>query len=412
MGECKRLMDLIALYAAGDLDERQSARVEAHLARCPQCRRAAAEMRTLVTAASAQRVGPPENLAARIAERVSRQPAVTPPHAPFRWSLAFGFAGALAVVFAAGVLVGFQLPGSKVQSYVATVAQPPPNEASSAGAQVAAGRQVAASPEQPGANVREPAATSPSLASGPPPAPSPQKVIQPPPLRAPLPAQADDVRLACLPQPAGATEIATPASRSPGSPSRGRSIRSCVVRGRVAYDGVGVAGIHLRLVTADGSFAPAVGATSGPDGDYEFRDIAPGTYYVYAYVGDNPRYFNRHAGAARVFANTVTMPDLQLAIVLEPLAPRPGAVVEAGAAVELRWSDCPGATEYSLTITDEESGDEVCSMRVTEPSAMAPASSLSPGRTYRWQVRAAAFDGAVLGASPGAGGQPWTFRVR
>jgi hypothetical protein len=406
------LRDLIALYASGDVDEKQRARVEAHLARCPQCRRAAAEMRSLTAAASAQRVEPPADLAARIADRVSRQPTLAPPQAPFRWSLAFGFAGALAVVFAAGVLVGFQLPGSKVQSYVAAVAKPPPNEPSSASARVAAGPHIAARPEQPAGNAREPVAATSSLPSEPPAAPSPPNVIQPPPLRAPVPAQADDVRLASLPPPAGAAETAAVVSRAGATPSRGRWIRSCLVRGRVTYNHVGVRGIHLRLVTADGAFVPGAGATTGPDGEYEFRGVAPGTYQVYAYVGDNPRYFNRHTGTARVAGKTATMSDLQLGIVLEALEPRLGAVVEAGDAVELRWSDCPGAAEYSVTVADEETGVEAFSTRVTQPLAAVPASSLSRGRTYRWQVRATASDGAFLGGSPGVGGEPWSFRVR
>ncbi|UCH36558.1 MAG: hypothetical protein JSV65_09450 [Armatimonadota bacterium] len=201
-------------------------------------------------------------------------------------------------------------------------------------------------------------------------------------------------------------------SRPGSSPSRGGR-RPGSIAGRATFNGKGKAGIHLRLVREDGfTFVPGAHAVTGADGEYEFWGIPPGAYHVYAYVGDNPRYFNRHAPPVRLQGGAVTVADLELGMVLEPLVPQPGAAVEREGAVLFRWNDCPGAAEYTLTILDDATGGEVFSTRAKGPLASVPGSRLSPGGTYRWHVRATGADGSFLGGTPGTGGQPWRFRVR
>ena len=205
--------------------------------------------------------------------------------------------------------------------------------------------------------------------------------------------------------------IVAAVSRPGSSPSRGARLGS--VSGRVAYNRKGASGVVLRLVRADGlTFVRGARAVSGPDGTYEFLGVAPGAYHVYAYIGDNPQYFNRQTSFVRVFGSAAAVEDLELGMVLHPLAPRPGAVVSAEQAMLLRWSECPEAAEYELAVADDKTGDSVFAVRTPEPHAAVPGERLIRGRTYTWRVTAHAADGAFLGSAPGSGAEPWTFAVR
>ena len=401
MRRCTKLADLIALYASGDLDDNERARVETHLADCSECRRAVAEMRTLVAAASAERIAPPEELGSRIADQVSLRAALAPARGSIRWSVALSCVGAAAVVFAAGTLMGYQLTGPR--------AQPPPGFTPNRRGPFAAQPSGTRSSPQPGGNPQQVVTPTPPTA---PPSDSSQQVVAgPSPLKAPMPPTEQDVRIAALPQPEGALETASASTGRPDeSPSRGPRALGAI-RGRVTYDGAGVAAIHLRLVGADGSFVPGAGATTDQQGDYEFRNVAPGAYRAYAYAGDNPLYFNRCSRLTRTRRHA-SVADLELAAVLEPQEPRPAATLAGDADVTFRWTECRGATGYELTVSDEASGDEVFSVHVTAPFARAPAARFISGHEYHWQVRATGPGGAFLGGSPGAGGEPWSFRVR
>jgi hypothetical protein len=146
---CNELRDLVALYAAGDLDEKDRAQVERHLALCPECRRAAAEMSTLVSATSVQPVAPPEGLGERIMREVGRH-AVTTRRASVSWSAALGCAASVALVFGAGIWVGLQLPGSSVRGRLSPIAQaPPPGAAPDAISPAAEPPPVVATPRKP-----------------------------------------------------------------------------------------------------------------------------------------------------------------------------------------------------------------------------------------------------------------------
>jgi hypothetical protein len=160
------------------------------------------------------------------------------------------------------------------------------------------------------------------------------------------------------------------------------------------------------------AFVRGARAASGSDGEYEFTGVPAGAYHVYAYVGDNPRYFNRQTKSTRVLAHTARAEDLELGMVLERLEPRAGEVIAAGGSIGFRWSECPGAAEYVLTIVEEPTGEEVFATRTQAPDASVPQGRFTSGHTYVWRVTAESGDGAFLGASPGAGGQPWSFTVR
>jgi hypothetical protein len=406
MSGCDRMQDLIALYASGDLDENERAQVDAHLDGCDACRRAVVQMRSLVDVASSERVAPPENLAVRIAEQL-RSGAVASGSArsSFRWSVALGFAGAAVVVFAAGMMVGFQLPGSKVHKYMAMIEQPPPVSAPVHTTRVA----NASRPGQPASQANEsapsavPPETPSTAASG--------GAPQPPPLKAPLPATTDDVRLAMLPPETGDPAMPAAEGDNGAPPSRGE-IRVGTIRGRVTYNRAGLPGIHLRLVDAEGSFVPGVITTTDADGRYAFEDIPSGMYRVYAYTGDNPLYFNRTSRLARMRRGTATVGDLQLAMAVEPQEPRQGASVAADAEATFRWTPCPGAAEYAFSVTDEATSEEEFTAQIRAPWVTVPPGRFVRGHAYRWRVGATAADGAFLGASPGAGGEPWGFRAR
>jgi len=423
MRGCNAMRDLVALYASGDLDEKERGRVEAHLAECNACRRAVADMRGVVAVAAAARVNVPDDLAARIAERVSRTAVPTPSaQRSFRWSLALGYASAAVVVFAAGVLVGTQLP--KMQSYISGVAQPPPRSIARVPPPTAPQAPPAANPQQqaqstpqvepapPSSGPYVTAAAPGSMQAAVPPASAPAaRPAGPPPLKAPMPIGDDDLRLAALPQP-DLPEPGAPGIVRPGvSPSRGVA-RWGAIRGRVTCAAADLAGISLRLVRAgDSTLVPGVLAITDKDGAYELRAVPPGAYRVYAYTGDNPPYFNQCSRLTRVMRGEASTADLQLVMVLEAFEPQLDQVVNGGGLVSFRWSACPAADRYELTVSDAESGAEAFATRTVQPAATTAASSFAAGRAYRWRVRAVALDGSVIGASPGAGGQPWTFRV-
>ncbi|UCH36557.1 MAG: zf-HC2 domain-containing protein [Armatimonadota bacterium] len=233
MRECKKLQDSVALYASGDLDAKDRSTVEAHLQSCSECRRAVDEMRALVAVASAEPVRVPDELAGRIAEQVNRQRAVAPPPSAFKWSTAFAFAAAVAVVFGAGVLVGIRLPGGEAPAGEAVVVSSPtaggghrahvaarmqrdeppertqevaaePDE--SAPTAVAADSAEPTSPPAAGRAARRvvrhvyraPGAVAPAHEA--PAVSEPQEQRKPPAVKAPLPAGVDDVRLAAIPE--------------------------------------------------------------------------------------------------------------------------------------------------------------------------------------------------------------------
>ena len=407
MGGCDRLRDLIALYASGDLNDEDRARVEAHLEGCAKCRRDLAAMRGLVELVSSERVTPPDDLAARITEHV-RRGVVTPvaPRSSVRWSVALGIASVAVVVFAAGIVVGFQLPGSMVQQYVARLEGPPPGNVQSRLNRFAATPSSAQPPQQNNASTASPSSTEASSTG------ALEGSQQPTRLKAPLPATTDSVQLAMLPpEPVSEPTGAGPGAGGEATPSRG-DIRSGVIRGRVTYNDRGMPFIHLRLVDADGSFVAGVAATTDADGQYEFRNIPYGMYRVYVYTGDNPLYFNRTSRLARMRRGVATVGDVELAMALQPLELKPDEEVAMGADATFRWSACPGASEYAFTITDQATAEEVYTATVKEPKATVPPGEFTPDHTYRWHVTCTADDGSMLGASPGAGGELWTFRVR
>jgi len=182
------------------------------------------------------------------------------------------------------------------------------------------------------------------------------------------------------------------------------------ISGRVMFAGKPAPGIVLRLVNAaDFHFVPDRRALTGPDGRYAFLGVPAGKYRVYAYVEDNPGYFNRVTDPVEVAEQTVEAPDLELGRALQPLAPLTGPQ-PAGEPIAFGWTPSPAAASYELTVTGPD-GKVAFVRTVTAPVAAASATLFEPGREYRVQVIGKDAAGHFVAGTAGEGAAPWTFTV-
>jgi len=199
-------------------------------------------------------------------------------------------------------------------------------------------------------------------------------------------------------------------------PGRGASQwrRLGTIAGRVSYGGAPAAGGRVRLVRAsNNTFVPGAAAVTASDGRTLFAQVPNGDYRAFAYVGDNPEFFNRRSAVVRMtMPARVQAEEIRLGRILQPLQPLPGARPKArGGQVRLAWSACPGAAAYRVTITRASGGAAVYSKTVTEASCQVPAERLEAGERVIWRVTATDAAGEYLGGSPGAGGTPWAFTL-
>jgi hypothetical protein len=187
---------------------------------------------------------------------------------------------------------------------------------------------------------------------------------------------------------------------------------AATISGRALYAGEPQAGIALRLVRADDfSFVPDLRARTDPEGRYLFGHVREGEYRVYAYVGDNPGYFNRVTARLEVKGRAVNAPDINLGRILEPEDPPRRAILSPAADIVFIWSPCSRAAQYHLSVIDSATSEEVFSGVTPAPHALVDLSRMRPGHRYEWRVTATDTAGAFLGASPGPGAEPWTFTV-
>ncbi len=179
--------------------------------------------------------------------------------------------------------------------------------------------------------------------------------------------------------------------------------------GEVQYHGEPLGGVVLRLVrAADGRFLRERRAVSDGAGRYQFSGVPVGRYRVYAYTGDNAAYFNRETPTLEVRHSPVKAEPLRLGRMLLPQAPPPGAKGPRGA-LTLRWTPCPGASEYAVTLLEAEGGREVLRGQTHAPELTLAEGTLAAGRRYQVRVLATGRDGAFLGATAGKGRAPWEF---
>ncbi|MDH4179712.1 MAG: carboxypeptidase-like regulatory domain-containing protein, partial [Armatimonadota bacterium] len=185
-----------------------------------------------------------------------------------------------------------------------------------------------------------------------------------------------------------------------------------VIVGRVLFGGRSLSGAVLRLVRdSDLTFVPDIKARTDTNGRYRFTDLPPGRYRVYAYVGDNPDYFNRETSPLRVTHTEVVAPTISMGRIIRPVRPRREARVPLAEWLQFEWTSCPGAASYELTITDPESHEEVVFKTVRTPKAVIPGAALVLGRRYQCRVLALTESGDFLGATPGMGVPPWSIMI-
>ncbi len=205
------------------------------------------------------------------------------------------------------------------------------------------------------------------------------------------------------------------AGSPPGSgsaPGRSSAGVTGAVSGRVMFGGLPLPDVVLRLVRdSDSTFVPGVTARTEARGSYRFAGVPAGRYRVYAYVGDNPDYFNRETAAFAVRAGEVVAPTIVMGRVIHPRRPLPGTRVPFAERLSFEWTLCPGAARYEFTVTDPETHEEVAFEPVTAATATVSGDALTLGRRYECQVLALTGNDEVLGATPGRGAPPWSVTI-
>jgi hypothetical protein len=139
--------------------------------------------------------------------------------------------------------------------------------------------------------------------------------------------------------------------------------------------------------------------------------VGDGSYRVYAYVVDNPGYFNRTTPVLRLVGLPLKADDIQMGRVLEGRDPPRGAILSPERDIVFTWASCSSAARYHLSVVDPATNEEVFSADTTTPCSSVPVSHLSPGCLYEWRVVATDVGGAYLGGTPGTGTEPLTFKV-
>jgi hypothetical protein len=187
------------------------------------------------------------------------------------------------------------------------------------------------------------------------------------------------------------------------------------IAGRITYAGAAVSGIRLRLANRDqgGAFIKGYSAKSDAHGTFNFGGLPNGTYSVYAYIGDNPDFFNRMSEKITLSEGTYAkVRDICMGRILQPASPkRGGSVAVVDGKISLTCTACPTAAKYRFAVLDSKSRDMVCEATSANCSVDIAASDLEPGREYVWQVQSMDASGEFLGGSPGCGPLPWTFKV-
>jgi hypothetical protein len=178
--------------------------------------------------------------------------------------------------------------------------------------------------------------------------------------------------------------------------------------GRVLFNGLPLSGALLRPVReSDSAFVPDTEARTDANGRYRFAGLRPGRYRVYAYVGDNPDYFNRETATFTVSAGEVAAPTISMGRIIRPVRPLPQARIPFGERLRFEWTPCPGAASYEFTVTDPETHEEVAFKTVRISEAIIPGSALTPGRRYQCRVLGLNENSGFVGATPGMGAPPW-----
>jgi len=178
--------------------------------------------------------------------------------------------------------------------------------------------------------------------------------------------------------------------------------------GRVLFNGLPLSGAALRLVReSDSAFVPDTKARTDANGRYRFAGLRPGRYRVYAYVGDNPDYFNRETATFTVSAGEIAAPTISMGRIIRPVRPLPQTRIPLRERLQFEWTPCPGAASYEFTVADPETHEEVAFKSVRIPEATIPGSALTPGRRYQCRVLALNENGDFVGATAGMGAPPW-----
>lgn len=129
MQECEAALELISAQLDGELTAEEAARLEAHLAQCPQCRALLADLTALHEAMPRQEVPPPAGLKDGVMARIAAEtpiPFAPPARKKVRWKAWASLAAVLAIVLVgSGPLREWNAAGSPASDLARTQLQAP-----------------------------------------------------------------------------------------------------------------------------------------------------------------------------------------------------------------------------------------------------------------------------------------------
>ena len=127
MQECEAALELISAHLDGELTPEETARLEAHLAQCPQCRALLADLTALHEAMPRQEVPPPAGLKDGVMARIAAEaplPFTPPARKKIRWKAWASLAAVVAIVLVgSGPLREWNAAGSPASDRSRTLSQ-------------------------------------------------------------------------------------------------------------------------------------------------------------------------------------------------------------------------------------------------------------------------------------------------
>ncbi len=186
-----------------------------------------------------------------------------------------------------------------------------------------------------------------------------------------------------------------------------------VLSGQVQNADKNLEGIVLHLIDPEYRVVRENAATTDRDGQYEITGLKKGKYRVYAYVEENPDYFNRVSEVVDIEpGKTTEASPLKLVKLVRPGEPEPGKEIEDKSEnIDVSWTGISTAKEYLVTVANGESGDVITDIKTEKTSITLKKELFDSGTIYVITVTARGANDQIVGKTAGKGGVLWTFSL-
>lgn len=188
------------------------------------------------------------------------------------------------------------------------------------------------------------------------------------------------------------------------------------VSGKVLYNGHGIGGIKVFLVTeAEAAKIPykipdtrvvvGKGGLTDQYGNYKITGVPPGRYRVFVFDEHaSPKYLGRLGFWGAIGEEVLTVgngvtkaQDISLIAHIRTQSPGNGVIIP-NLPLEFSWEPCSGAASYTLSLFDSNGKLLYEQVDLTETKTKVN-SGLAPGRVYTWQITAYNRDKEMIGES-------------